>query len=59
MKAFHRLRIKALVDSGVDILACETLPSFSEMDALLELLRDEFPQAAVWFSFTLRDSEAY
>ena len=57
MKAFHRLRIKALVDAGVDILACETLPSFSEMDALLELLRDEFPQAAAWFSFTLRDSE--
>ncbi|OCL06726.1 homocysteine S-methyltransferase [Glonium stellatum] len=57
MKAFHRLRIRALVDAGVDILACETLPSFSEIDALLELLRDEFPWIAAWFSCTLRDSE--
>ncbi|MEC5320846.1 homocysteine S-methyltransferase [Brenneria populi subsp. brevivirga] len=55
MMAFHRPRIAALLDAGVDILACETLPSFAEIKTLVELLQ-EFPQAFAWFSFTLRDS---
>ena len=53
-KHFHRLRMKALVDGGVDILACETMPCFAEVEALLELL-EEFPGSRAWFSFTLRD----
>lgn len=56
MKAFHRPRIAALVAAGVDILACETLPSFRETVALLDLLK-EFPATFAWFSFTLRDSQ--
>lgn len=56
MMDFHRPRIAALLDAGVDILACETLPSFGEIKALAELLA-EFPQALAWFSFTLRDSK--
>lgn len=55
MIAFHRPRIAALVDAGVDLLACETLPSFSEIKALVALLT-EFPSTPAWFSFTLRDS---
>lgn len=54
--AFHRPRIAALVDAGVDLLACETLPSFTETRALLALLSD-FPDITAWFSFTLRDSD--
>ncbi|PWC10586.1 homocysteine S-methyltransferase [Brenneria roseae subsp. americana] len=56
MMAFHRPRMAALLNAGVDILACETMPSFEEIKALAELLT-EFPQASAWFSFTLRDSE--
>ncbi|KAJ4365648.1 AdoMet-homocysteine methyltransferase [Neocucurbitaria cava] len=56
MKAFHRGRIQALVGAGVDLLACETIPSKSEAEALLQLLRTEFPDVEAWFSFTLRDS---
>lgn len=56
MMAFHRPRIAALVDAGVDLLACETLPSLPEIAALVALLR-EFPQISAWFSFTLRDAE--
>ena len=52
---FHRPRIAALVEAGVDLLACETLPSFAETRALLALL-GEFPDVTAWFSFTLRDS---
>ncbi|MCL2898658.1 homocysteine S-methyltransferase [Brenneria tiliae] len=55
MMDFHRVRMATLLDAGVDILACETLPSFPEIKALAELLA-EFPQASAWFSFTLRDS---
>jgi homocysteine S-methyltransferase len=55
MKSFHRGRIQALVDAGVDILACETIPSKTETEALLELLAREFPSTEAWFTFTLRD----
>ncbi|MCR1000211.1 homocysteine S-methyltransferase [Serratia rubidaea] len=56
MIAFHRPRIAALAAAGVDLLACETLPSFAELQALLTLLAD-YPTLGAWFSFTLRDSE--
>ncbi|WP_370521110.1 homocysteine S-methyltransferase [Pantoea sp. BAV 3049] len=56
MMDFHRPRIRALIDAGADILACETLPSFAEIQALVALLQ-EFPATPAWFSFTLRDSE--
>lgn len=56
MKAFHRPRIQALVDAGVDILACETIPSFAETKALVELLQTDFPSTSAWLSYTVRDS---
>lgn len=46
----------ALIDAGVDLLACETQPSLPEMAALLQLLR-EFPTITAWFSFTLRNAQ--
>jgi homocysteine S-methyltransferase len=52
-KEFHRPRIGALVQAAVDLLACETLPSFAEAEALLALV-EEFDVES-WFSFTLRD----
>ncbi|EUC48434.1 hypothetical protein COCMIDRAFT_87261 [Bipolaris oryzae ATCC 44560] len=55
MKNFHRGRIQALVEAGVDILACETIPSKAETEALIDLLTSEFPSSEAWFSFTLRD----
>ncbi|MFT4273991.1 MAG: homocysteine S-methyltransferase [Pantoea sp.] len=55
MKAFHRPRVAALLEAGVDLLACETLPSFAEAQALVSLLA-EFPDSSAWFSFTLRDA---
>jgi homocysteine S-methyltransferase len=57
MKEFHRGRIQALVEAGVDVLACETMPAKSEVEALLELLREEFKETEAWFTFTLRDAE--
>jgi homocysteine S-methyltransferase len=55
MKDFHRGRMQALVEAGVDILACETIPSKEETEALLELLQNEFKETEAWFTFTLKD----
>ncbi|EON69152.1 hypothetical protein W97_08338 [Coniosporium apollinis CBS 100218] len=53
---FHRPRMQALLDAGVDLLALETQPSFPEILALVDLLA-EFPDARAWVSMTLRDAE--
>jgi len=48
---FHRPRIKILVDEGVDILACETIPNLLEAKAIIKLLK-EFPGVYCWISFS-------
>lgn len=51
---FHRERMRVLVEAGPDLLACETIPTLLEAQALAELLK-EFPDMTAWFSFTARD----
>jgi homocysteine S-methyltransferase len=51
---FHRARMRALIEAGADLLACETIPSLLEAQALAELLK-EFPNASAWISFSARD----
>ena len=53
---FHYVRIKALIDANVDLLACETLPSFTEIKALTKVIK-QFPKISCWFSFTLKDDQ--
>lgn len=55
-KDFHRPRISALVEADVDVLAIETMPNFQEIEAVLELLHEEFHGAIAWISCTLKDS---
>lgn len=54
--AFHRPRVQALINAGVDLLCFETIPSVSEVLSQLKLLA-EFPTMTAYFSFNLRDSE--
>ena len=54
--AFHKDRVTALIDAGVDILACETMPSFLEIKALTKLIQ-QFPMVNCWFSLTLKDQQ--
>lgn len=54
---FHRPRIQALIDGGVDLLAVETMPQLAEIEAVLQLLDKEYPSAICWVSCTLKDSE--
>lgn len=50
---WHRPRMAALVDAGVDLLAIETIPAVGEALAVLELLR-EFPSTKAWLSFSCK-----
>ena len=51
---FHRPRMKALIEAGADMLACETIPSPIEARALVKLL-GEFKGVSAWISFSCRD----
>ncbi len=51
---FHRPRMKALIEAGTDMLACETIPSLIEAQAIAKLLQ-EFPSVSAWISFSARD----
>ncbi|MCB0076381.1 MAG: homocysteine S-methyltransferase [Anaerolineales bacterium] len=53
---FHRERLHLLAESGADLLACETIPSLAEVDALCRLL-DELPDAPAWLSVVCRDDQ--
>jgi len=51
---FHRPRMKALIEAGADMLACETIPCLIEAQAIAKLL-EEFPSITAWISFSARD----
>lgn len=52
---WHRPRVKALLEAGVDILALETIPAQKEAEALIQLLK-EFPTAKAWLCFSCKDN---
>ena len=54
LAAFHRPRLEVLAHSGVDLLACETIPCLREALVLVRLLR-EHPAITAWISFSCRD----
>jgi homocysteine S-methyltransferase len=56
LRDFHRPRMKALIEAGADILACETIPCLIEALAIAKLLQ-EFPDTSAWVSFSARDEE--
>lgn len=56
LRDFHRERWQILANSGADLLACETIPSLIEAQALLDLLHQS-PDQTAWFSFSCRDGE--
>ncbi|MDH2424536.1 homocysteine S-methyltransferase [Sphaerisporangium sp. TRM90804] len=54
--AWHRPRWDVLADSGADLLACETIPSYAEARAIARLL-ETTPNVNAWVSFSCRDGE--
>ena len=55
--AFHEPRWEILSNSSVDLLACETIPSFQEAKILLSLLERSREKKLAWISFSCRDGE--
>jgi homocysteine S-methyltransferase len=53
---FHRPRMRALIEAGAELLACETIPTPIEARAIARLLK-EFPDISAWISFTARDEK--
>lgn len=58
LKKWHKPRIDALVDAGVDILAFETIPCEIEAQAIVELLHD-YPNTKAWMSFSCNPEGKY
>lgn len=56
LMAWHRPRLAVLANSGADLLACETIPSLAEGEALVRVLA-ESPDTAAWLSFSCVDGE--
>jgi len=53
---FHRPRLRALIEAGADMLACETIPSLIEAQAIANALK-EFPNTTAWLSFSAGDNK--
>ncbi|MCP5053130.1 MAG: homocysteine S-methyltransferase [bacterium] len=56
LREYHEPGWELLTQSRVDLLACETIPSFEEAEVLLELLK-QTPGIFAWVSFSCRDGE--
>ncbi len=55
LHAFHSDRWHILADTDADLLACETVPSLSDVRAFVRLLR-ETPERWAWMSLMCRDA---
>lgn len=53
---FHRDRWHLLARSGADLLACETIPSFGELETYLRL-SEETPDMPLWLAFSCRNGQ--
>lgn len=51
LRDFHRPRIEILIENGVDILACETIPDLDEAIVLADLI-GEYSGVSAWMSFS-------
>ncbi|XP_058818402.1 homocysteine S-methyltransferase-like [Topomyia yanbarensis] len=56
IQKWHRNRIDACLEAGVDVVGIETIPCKIEADAMLEMMCEEYPHVKFWISFQCRDS---
>ncbi len=52
---FHAHRLELLADSGVDLLACETVPSGREAEVLVDLISHLEAPPQAWMAFSCAD----
>ncbi|XP_053983999.1 homocysteine S-methyltransferase-like [Hylaeus anthracinus] len=53
MMEWHKSRIDAFIDAGIELLALETIPCYQEAEALVELLK-QYPNVKAWLSFSCK-----
>ncbi|XP_055681701.1 uncharacterized protein LOC129789088 [Lutzomyia longipalpis] len=58
IKKWHRVRIEAVLEAGVDGLAIETIPCRMEAEALVEIMTDEYPDVKYWLAFQCKDDQS-
>ncbi|XP_022106862.1 uncharacterized protein LOC110987976 [Acanthaster planci] len=56
LKEWHGPHLEALVRSGVELIAVETIPCQIEAEAVVELLKD-FPDTKAWLSYSVKDNQ--
>jgi homocysteine S-methyltransferase len=54
LREWHAIRLKALVSSGVDLIAFETVPCRKEAEVLVDMLK-EYPTVKAWVSFSCKN----
>jgi len=52
---FHSERLELLLEAEPDLLAIETIPDITEIQAIIELLA-QHPKASAWLTVTLKDA---
>ncbi|CAK1553128.1 unnamed protein product [Leptosia nina] len=57
IKDWHKPRLDALVEAGVDIIAFETIPCDKEALILIDMLKD-YPLVKAWVSFSCKDDKS-
>lgn len=57
IKKWHKVRIQACIEAGVDGLAIETIPCLMEAKALVDLLFEDYPDVKFWISFQCKDGQ--
>jgi len=53
---FHGQRLRVLIESGADLIACETIPCLREALVIAHLL-EFYPNACAWIAFSCRDNQ--
>ncbi|XP_050089653.1 homocysteine S-methyltransferase-like isoform X2 [Anopheles aquasalis] len=56
IQKWHRPRIEACIEAGVDVLGIETIPCKMEAAALFDLMSEEYPSVRFWISFQCKDN---
>ncbi|XP_045201371.2 uncharacterized protein LOC123554973 isoform X2 [Mercenaria mercenaria] len=57
LQTWHRPRLTALSEAGVDMVAIETIPAQLEAEAVVSLIEKEFPGMKAYVTFSCRNGE--
>uniref|UniRef100_A0A1A9WJM9 Hcy-binding domain-containing protein n=1 Tax=Glossina brevipalpis TaxID=37001 RepID=A0A1A9WJM9_9MUSC len=54
---WHRIRLAACLEAGVDALVIETIPCQTEAEALVDMLFEDYADVKFWISFQCKDEQ--